>query len=239
MMKKSVQGLMALVVLFLAVQAVQARDLTQNMQADVFALAGASTLVDAQTWTAADHIYHTRSELGLKYVVGVAVPFGKLFKIETAFTGGPNNLVLTDTSLNPRKNTTFPVTFYSGSITAVAHAPYAFKHWRPYGAVGVEYDRFSPSSSAVSLARNNGFASVSTAEINHNDKTGIVIGGGLDRKLTKRLTFRIDLRDHVTGTPAFGMPPIPTLDSSANYPVKGRANNIVYTAGFMYHFGKL
>lgn len=239
MMKKTVQGLMALAVLCLAADAAHARDLTKDIQADVFVLAGASTLVDAQSWTAADHAYHTRSDLGLKYTVGVAVPFGKLLKIETAFTGGPNNLILTDTSLNPRHDIVYPVRFYSGSVTAVAHSPFAFMHFRPYGAAGVEYDRYSPTQSAMTTAKNLGFASVNTASINHNDKTGIVFGGGLDRKLTKRLTFRIDLRDHITGKPGFGLPLAATPDSNAYYPLYGRANNIIYTAGFMYHLGKL
>ena len=103
----------------------------------------------------------------------------------------------------------------------------------------MEYDRFSPTPAAVTTATNQGFAAVSTAIINHNDKFGINLGVGLDRKLTKRLTFRIDLRDHITSSPAFGLPPKPTFDSAATFPVAGRANNIEYTAGIVFHLGKL
>jgi outer membrane protein W len=88
----------------------------------------------------------------------------------------------------------------------------------------------------MTTALTKGFAADSTAQINHNDKLGINLGVGLDRKLTKRLTFRIDVRDHVTSSPAFGLP---NTYSYANYPVSGRANNIVYTAGILFHLGKL
>ncbi len=104
----------------------------------------------------------------------------------------------------------------------------------------MDYDRYSPTDSAVAYAYAHGFAAVATqVDINHNDKFGLNAGIGLDRKLSKHWTFRIDLRDHTCGSPAFGLPHIPTADSAATYPVTGRANNIVYTAGFVYHLGKL
>jgi hypothetical protein len=100
----------------------------------------------------------------------------------------------------------------------------------------VEYDRFSPTQAAINLATNHGFGAVSTALINHNDKFGFNMGVGVDRKIFKRLSLRIDVRDHVTSSPAFGLP---NSYSAAVFPVAGRANNIVYTAGIVFHLGKL
>jgi opacity protein-like surface antigen len=240
MMKKTVQGLMALAVLLLSTGRVQARDLLKNAQADVFVLGGGSTLVDAQYWTTAGYLFHSRMDLGTKFSVGVAVPYGKMLSIESAFTYGPNNLVVTNTDIFPHVGVVYPQRVYMGSIAAVVHAPFALFHVRPYAEGGAEYDRFSPTPAAIALATKQGFATTSTAIITHNDKVGISVGGGLDRKLTKRITFRIDLRDHVTGSPAFGLPPRPTTDSlGASFPVAGRANNIMYTAGFLFHLGKL
>jgi opacity protein-like surface antigen len=240
MMKKTVQSLMALAVLLSSAGAAQARDLIKDIQLDVFVLGGASTLVDAQYWDSADRVYHSRFEVGPKYTLGVAVPYGKLLTIETAFSYGPNNWVVTNTNVFPHVGQPYPVRDYSGSISAVGHAPFSFFHLRPYAEGGVEYDRFSPTSAAISTALNPGFAADSTAIITHNDKLGLNVGIGLDRKLTKRLTFRLDLRDHITSSPAFGLPPKPTSDSlGAFYPVSGRANNLEYTAGFVLHLGKL
>lgn len=239
MMKKTVQGLMALAVMLLSTGAAQARDIVKNIQLDVFVLGGGSTLVDAQSWQSADRQYHSRLDLGPKITVGVAVPYGKLLSIETAFTTGPNNLYVTNLNLFPHVPVEYPVRFYSGNMSGVVHAPFSLFHLRPYADAGVEYDRYSPTPAAIATAKKQGFASVSTAIINHNDKVGISAGVGLDRKIMKRLAFRIDLRDHITGSPAFGLPFRANTDSAAFFPVTGRANNIEYTAGFVFHLGKL
>jgi opacity protein-like surface antigen len=239
MMKKTVQGLMALAVLLLSTGAAQARDLFQNMQLDVFVLGGGSTLVDAQNWQAAGVQYHSRLDHGTKFTVGVDVPYGKLLSIETAFSYGPNNLIVTNENVFPHVGVLYQANNYLGSMSGVVHAPWTLFHLRPYAEGGVEYDRFSPTPAAIALAYKQGFASVSTAIMNHNDKFGCNLGVGLDRKIMKRLTFRIDLRDHITGSPAFGIPPRPNVNSIAAFPVSGRANNIEYTAGIVIHLGKL
>ncbi len=237
--KKTVQGLMALTALFLSSGAAQARDIFQDAQADVFVLGGGSTFVDQRYFTEADRLFYSRFEVGPKFTLGVAIPYGKLVSVETAYTYGPNDLAVTNTNLFPHVATVYASRTYIGSLSAVLHAPVSLFHVRPYGEAGVEYDRFSPTPAAITLANNQGFASVSTAIITHNDKFGMSLGGGLDRKLTKRLTFRIDLRDHITSSPAFGLPPRPSVDSNASFPASGRGNNIVYTAGIVFHLGKL
>lgn len=239
MVKKTVRGLMALAVLWLGTGAAQARDLFKNAQADVFVLGGASTLVDPQSWSTVA-LYHSRMDLGAKFTIGVSVPYGKILSIESAYTYGPNNLVVTNENHFPHVGQVYPVRAYIGSLDAVVRAPFSFLKIQPYGVAGVEYDRFSPTSGAISMARTEGFGSVSTAIITHNDKVGLNIGVGLDRKIFKRVSFRIDVRDHATGAPAFGLPPKPTSDSfGASYPATGRVHNIVYTAGFVFHLGKL
>ena len=240
MMKKTVQGLMVLAALVWSTGGVQARDLFKNAQFDVYGLFGGSTIVDAQYFDSAGRLYHTRFEPSPKFSLGVSVPYNKFLSIETGFSYGPNDLVLTNTNIFPHTSpssvTVFPVNVYLGTLNAVVHAPYTFRKFQPYVAGGVEYDRFSPTQAAVASALRNGWASTSTALINHNDKFGFSLGAGLDRKLTKRLSLRIDARDHVTSSPAFGLP---NSYSNAFYAVKGRCNNIVYTAGFVYHLGKL
>jgi opacity protein-like surface antigen len=241
MRKKLVQGLMVLVVGFLSAGAGQARDLFQNAQIDVFGMGGGSTMVDAQYWKSAGNLFHSRFEVGPKFSVGASVPYGKLISIESYFTEGPNNMIVTNTDQNPRQDIEYQTRFYSGVARLLVHGPVLKKfHVRPYAGIGMEYDRYSPSNAAVSYAYDHGFGAVaSQVDINHNDKFGVNLGGGLDHKITKRWTFRVDLTDHICGSPAFGLPHVPTVDSAAIYPVSGRAHNLEYTAGFLYHFGKL
>lgn len=239
MMKKTVRGVMALAVFLFSAGAVQARDLFQDAEADVFVLGGGSTLVDANYFKTPSSVYHSRFQWDTKYAVGVEVPFRKLLGIEMAFASGPNNLYLTNVNVIPHRPVEYTARYYSGSLSAVIHSPRSFRHIRPYAEGGVEYDRYSPTQGAIDYAYYNGWASVSTAYITHNDKFGINLGVGINRKIKKRLSFRIDVRDHITSSPAFGLPPQATTDSSAIFPVSGRANNIQYTAGFVLHLGKL
>jgi hypothetical protein len=239
MVKKIVQGAMALAILAMGTGTAQARDLLKDAQADVFVLGGWSTFVDPQTWQSVA-LYHSRMEQGYKFTIGVSVPYGKLISFESAFTYGPNNLVVENVNIFPHSGVVYPVDTYIGSLDGVFHAPFDIKHFRPYAVGGVEYDHYSPTQSATDFALDHGFAGASTTYMTHNDKVGLNVGIGLDRKIVKRLNFRIDVRDHVTGAPAFGIPPKPTFDSlGAFYPATGRVNNLVYEIGLVYHLGKL
>jgi len=242
MLKKTAQGLMVLAALIGSTGGAQARDIFKVVQADVFVLGGASTLVDPNYFPSAGRLFHSRFDMGTKFSIGVSVPYGKLLSIESAYTYGPNNLFVTNTNLFPHVPVEYQAHTYMGSLAAVVHAPFAVVHFKPYVEGGIEYDRFSPTQAAITLAKNQGFGAVSTAIINRNDKFGFNFGAGVDRKIFKRLSLRIDLRDHVTSSPAFGLPPQSSQASGtaiATFPIKGRANNIVYTAGIVFHLGKL
>src|SRR5664279_4942352 len=101
MMKKTVQGLMVLAALFWSTRGVQARDLLQNVQLDVYGLVGGSTVVDPYSFDSAGHLYHTRFAPGPRFNIGVAVPYNKFLSIESGFSYGPNDLVLTNTNVFP------------------------------------------------------------------------------------------------------------------------------------------
>ncbi len=240
MLKKTVQGLMLLTALVVSTGGIQARDLFQNARFDVYGLVGWSTVFDAQYFNSAGRLYHTRFEPDYKFSLGVAIPYNKYLSIESGFTYGPNNMVLTNTNIFPHtvaagSVVVYPVNNYIGNLSAVVHTPYSVHHFKPYVEAGVEYDRFAPTQAAIASAINNGWASTSTALINHNDKFGFNLGVGVDRKFTKRLSLRIDARDHITSSPQFGLP---NSYSEAVYHATGRCNHAVYEAGFIYHLGK-
>jgi opacity protein-like surface antigen len=240
MLKKTVQSLLLLTAILFGAGSIQARDLFQNVKFDVYGLAGWSTMFDAQYFVSAGRVYHTRFDPDYKFSLGVAIPYNKYLSIESGITYGPNNLVLTNTNLFPHTVASgsvrvYPVNNYIGTLSAVVHAPYSFHHFKPYVVGGVEYDRFSPTRTAILDAYNNGWASTSTALINHSNKFGFNLGVGLDRKLTKRLTFRIDARDHITSSPQFGLP---NSFSDAVYVTRTRSSLAVYQVGLVYHLGK-
>jgi len=240
MVKKTAQGLLLLTALLMSTGGLEARDLFQNINFDVYGLAGWSTMFDAQYFDSAGRKYHSRFDPDYKFSVGVAIPYNKYLSIESGLTYGPNDLVLTNTNIFPHTVASgsvvmYPVNNYMGTLSAVVHTPYSIKHFKPYVEAGVEYDRFSPTQAAIAQALNTGWASTSTALINHSNKFGFNLGVGLDRKLTRRLTFRIDARDHITSSPQFGLP---NSYSAAVYATHTRSSLAVYEVGLMYHLGK-
>ena len=60
---------------------------------------------------------------------------------------------VTNTNVFPHVGTVYPVRDYIGSLSAVVHAPFSLFHLRPYAEGGVEYDRFSPTPAAITLAK--------------------------------------------------------------------------------------
>ena len=73
----------------------------------------------------------------MAFDIGVDVPYNKFLSIESGFTYGPNDLGPTNTNIFPHTVAAgsvrvFPVHDYVGNLSAVAHAPVSFRHFRPY-----------------------------------------------------------------------------------------------------------
>jgi len=232
MTKKTVQGLMVAAALCFSTVAAHARDLSF----DVFVMGSGSTLFDTRYFGSADEKYRSSYATAVKYVVGVEVPLGKILGVETAYASGPNDLRVTNISLNPTVTTVYGVRNNVGSVDLVAHAPFSRFGFRPYLAVGWDYHRFAPTLVGKTQAESQGFGAVSTATLVATNKLGVNCGGGVEHKISRRVSFRLDVRDHLTGSPTFGLPA--QAPTGAIFPVSGLAQNVVYSAGIVVHFGK-
>jgi outer membrane protein W len=233
MTKKTVQGLMVAATLCFSTVAAQARDL---MSFDAFLMGGGSTVFNTWSFVGADEKYRSSYVTAAKYVVGFDVPLGKILGIEVAYASGHNDLRLTNVTLYPEVSTQYSVRNNVGSAGLVAHAPFSRFGFRPYLAVGWDYHRYAPTLAGKEHAILVGFGAVSTATLVTSNKLGVNGGGGLEHKISQRVTFRLDIRDHLTGSPTFGLPAHAT--TSAIFPVRGFAENVVYSAGIVVHIGK-
>jgi hypothetical protein len=232
MTKKTVQSLMVAAALCFSTVAAHARDI----RFDVFVMGSGSTLFDARYFTSADEKYRSSYASAAKYLVGVEVPIGKILGVEAAYASGPNDLRVTNISLNPTVTIAYGMRNRVGSINLVAHAPFAPLGFRPYLTAGWEFHRFAPTLIGVAAASSQGFGAVSTATLSATDKLGVNCGGGIEHKVFRRVSLRLDLRDHLTGSPTFGLPA--QSSTGAIFPVSGLAQNVVYSAGIVVHFGK-
>lgn len=153
-----------------------------------------------------------------------------------------NDLVVANlyNSTVPNQENSYGVTDQRVSVDILTHVPKTIKGLRPYLATGLEFDNFAPTSEATASANSSspGFNGVPNTVLKGDDKVGFNVGGGMDINLTRRLAFRLDLRDHITGSPTFGLPSSSSSVYSAYYPITGLANDLEYSAGIVMRFGK-
>ena len=206
----------------------------------VFVTGGGNKISDARTFDEAFIPYQTTFAAGGGGNVGFEIPLKKsnIFGVEASYGFSQNNLELTNyntPNLPLTKSYGLRDNRFSGDL--VVHSPSTFRGIRPYGVVGVEYDRFSPTSAAVALANESGFAYAPVAKLSSQGSAGVNIGGGLDYSVTEKWGVRIDVRDHITSSPMLGLPYGITPSSAAYFPISGNAHSIQYTIGIVYHFG--
>lgn len=205
----------------------------------VFIEGGGSTIFDKRYYNVYGASLGSTFKTGNHFAVGAEIPVLKLLSVEGSYGISRNNLAVTNfyNSTTPNDETGYGMKDQRISIDAVAHAKKTFKGLRPYLVLGVEADRFGPTSGGTAMAKSHGFNGVPDTVLKPQYKFGYNFGGGVDISLTHFLAFRIDARDHRVGTPTYGLPQAATSNFTAYYPVSGHMNNVVYSVGFVYHFG--
>jgi hypothetical protein len=236
--KKLVQGLIVTVALCLSATAGRAQDKR------IFLMAGGSSLDDFRSfWEPCVPcvLYSTEYAAGGIGTVGLELPLkkSKVFGLEGSYGIGDNNLKVTNLNYSYKPITAYSMRINRVSVDLVARPQMTYRSARPYVVFGVEYDRFSPTGSASSVATTEGFAAEPTAKLGSQGTGGVNFGGGLDFRAASRLGLRIDVRDHIIGSNRFGLPSSePSTPGLPWFPVTGHAHDIVYSIGIVYRFGR-
>lgn len=232
--RKSLQWFMIIALLGASAAALHAQ--TYN----VFITGGGSSIFDKQYYSVYGAAYGSTYKTGASFAVGAEIPITKILSAEGSYGFTRNNLAVTNfyNTAVPNNRIEYPIQDQRVSADAVAHSATFLKGVMPYVVAGVEFDRFEPTSTGAAMAKSSGFNGVPNAVLSPDNKFGFNFGFGLDIKLARMLAFRIDARDHITGTPTFGLPAsVSSGSTTAYYPVKGRASDVVYSAGFVFRFG--
>lgn len=234
--RRLLQGFVVIVVLGAGVAALQAQDF------NLFVMGGGSSLFDKKYYTVYGAPYGSTYKTGMNFTVGgeIPAPFVKVLGLEAAYGEVRNNLAVTDfyNSGTLNRETGYAIRDQRVSLDVIAHSPQSLKGVRPYLAAGIEYDRFSPTGTAAALAQSPGFNGVPNTVLSTDNHFGLNFGGGMDIKLIGALSLRLDLRDHITGSPTFGLPQKVSSVYTAYYPITGNAYDVNYSVGLVYHFGK-
>jgi len=179
---------------------------------------------------------HLGDQFRSSYAKGGKITLGgeftpwKIAGLEAAYSYGVNNLRLADLSQAGSPLTGYGMRFQRLSANLVGHSPVSLLGLRPYATAGLEYARVAPTSEAKTIAVTQGFAGQPQI-ISTSNKVGFNYGGGVDWSVIPLLGLRLDLRDHVTGSPTYGL-------SANNFPISGAAHNVELSAGVVFHLGK-
>jgi opacity protein-like surface antigen len=235
--KKVVQGLIVTAAVCLSTISARAQGYR------LFIMGADSSLTDKRSFSEGPNGYNT-IPYGSKYagggkgIVGVEARVYKIFGIEGSYGYGRNNLEITNFNPNPATVLAYGVRINRFSGDIVGHVPGAWRGIRAYGVAGGEYNLFSPTSRAQTLAESQGFAFAASAKLASQGKLGVNAGAGIDCKVVSTVDLRIEARYHTFGSPTYGLPQAATSTSAAYFPVGGPAHDIEYSIGLVYRFGK-
>jgi opacity protein-like surface antigen len=199
-------------------------------------MGGGATLFDSRVFTStAGFQYRSDYANGGKFTISFETPRGKILGIEGSYAVGHDNLCITGVTVNPTE-AGYGIWNHRASLNLVAHAPKRIFGVQPYVTAGVEYDRFTPTRSAVDRVTTQGFTGTA-AVLEHDNKVGVNGGGGFEWAVTKTIALRLDARDHLTGSPTFGLKS-QTSGGKPIFSVSGLAQNMEYSAGIVFRIPK-
>ena len=230
---KLLQGLMVVVLAGASATALRAQDLR------LFIEGGVSSLHAKQYYQVYGASFASTYRTGNAFTVGGEYPIFKTLSAEGSYSRFRNNLAVTNyvNSTTPNDVIGYSIQGQRISVDANAHSGTNIKGVRPYLVFGLDLNRFSPTISSETLAQSVGFNGVPGTPLITDERIGYNFGGGFDIGITHLLAVRIDARDHISRTPSYGLPESATSGSGAYYPVTGKMHDLVFSAGFVVHFG--
>jgi opacity protein-like surface antigen len=197
-------------------------------------MAGGSFLGNERFFSQLVPAGENREQFRSNYASGGRITFagelslGRILGVEGSYGYGRNNLRLAN--LTQSQTLGYGVRAQRLSANLMAHSPVALLGLRPYATAGLEYDHLGPTSDAKTLAFTQGFAG-HLVTLGASNQAGFNYGGGAEWNFLPDLALRLDLRDHITGTPTYGLPHL-------LFPVSGTAHDVELSAGLTFHFGK-
>lgn len=202
----------------------------------IFAEASGSSLYNEKFFTIGSNKFRSNYAGGGKVTFGAEYTPWKVLGFEGAYGIGRNNLRVATLQGASAGETGYGVRAQRFSGNVMLHSPFSMVGWRPYLTGGVEYDRLGPSTEAKTEVIIQGFAGQQNAVLGASNLLGVNFGGGVEWSFLPALGLRLDLRNHITGTPTYGLPQQST--TGAIFPISGKANNLEFSAGITFHVGR-
>lgn len=206
--------------------------LAQNINPRITFFGGASLLSGSRSFVIGPSLFTTQFNNGIKIGVRGTANLTEHWGAEGAYSFSSNGLQVTRAA--PAAVQTYGVHLHQITGNALYFFTARDRSFRPFVTAGLGLSRYSPTSDAK-LAATQAFLGqpavlASTSSFNFN------FGGGIESRPWDHFGLRLDLRDHLTAIPRFGLPQTATSPTAPFFPVQGRAQDFEITTGLIYYF---
>ena len=220
------------ILLLIAAAFLSASALAQGLNPRITFLGGAALLSGSRSFVIGPSLFTTQFNNGIKIGLRGTMNLTDHWGAEGTYSFSSNGLHVTRVS--PASVQDFGVHLHQITGNALYFFTARDRSFRPFVTAGVGLSRYSPTSDAK-VAATQGFLSqpavlASTSSFNFN------FGGGIESRPWDHFGLRLDLRDHLTAIPRFGLPQSATSPFAPFFPVQGRAQDFEITTGLIYYF---
>lgn len=204
----------------------------QDINPRITFLGGASLLSGSRSFVIGPTLFDTQFQNGVKIGIRGTLNLTEHWGAEGTYSFSSNDLQVT--RVQPAAVETFGIHLHQLTANAIYFFTARDKAFRPFLTAGLGLSRYSPTSDAKLAAAQNflGQPAVLTSASAFNFN----FGGGIESRPWQHFGIRLDLRDHLTAIPRFGLPSSATSPTAPFFPIQGRAQDFEITTGLTYFF---
>jgi len=206
----------------------------QFLDPRVTAFAGGSFLGGERGFIIEGDAFQSRFQNGGKVGIRVTADLTNSWSLEGTYSVSGNDLRITELDEVPPEERFFGIGVHQFIFNGLYYINPPGETLRFFFTAGIGWVRFSPSETAKILALVDKFINDS-ASIRSSNKFGFTFGAGMETRVNEWLGIRVDLRDHITGYPRFGLPETSSGPGSTFFPVEGVLHNTEVSAGVVFY----
>lgn len=194
---------------------------------------GGSFVKGERTFVIGGDTFRTRFVDGGRILARASLDLTSHWTVEADYGLGTSNFRVEQSGGTPQQRD-FGVRVNDISFNLIRFFTSSESRFRPYLGAGLGWLRYSPTDAAKASAQTNEFIDEAAA-IQASNKFSFPIGGGAEVRLNRWLGTRIDVRDHITSVPRFGVPQTSTGPGGDFFPVDGVVHNVELAAGVVFY----
>ena len=206
----------------------------QFLDPRVTAFAGASFLKGERAFIIDGDAFQSRFQNGGKIGVRLTADLTDSWSLEGTYSFSGTDLRITELDEVPPEERYFGVGVHQFVFNGLYYLTPPGGKLRFFLTAGIGWVRFSPSDTAKILALVDDFIN-GTASLRSSNKFGFNFGAGMETRANEWLGLRVDIRDHITGHPRFGLPKTSSVPGSVYFPVDGILHNTEVSAGVVFY----